>query len=110
MATTEKRWQDTIKHSPVTVDPGGLTARQREILDFIGLHLASHGRVPTVREIGVQFDIRSPNGVIYTLRSLERKGYIRRSPNISRGIELVSRDGRCPCCLQAIPADSGKDN
>ncbi len=66
-----------------------LTARQREIFEFIKGMIRSKGRPPSIREIGEQFAIRSTNGVRAVLEALERKGYIRRDRYTSRGIELL---------------------
>ena len=44
---------------------------------------------PTVREIGDKFGISSTNGVRSILAALIKKGYIRRAPRLSRGIEIL---------------------
>ena len=66
-----------------------LTARQREIFEFIKNMIRSKGRPPSIREIGESFKIRSTNGVRAVLEALERKGYIKRDRYTSRGIELL---------------------
>ncbi len=66
-----------------------LTKRQRTVYDFIRDKIQNRGYGPTVREIGEQFDISSPNGVMCHLKALEKKGLIHRSPNKSRAIELT---------------------
>lgn len=66
-----------------------LTARQQIVYDFIREKIVNRGYGPTVREIGEQMDIRSPNGVMCHLRALERKGMIIRAANKSRAIELT---------------------
>ena len=48
-----------------------LTERQREIYDFIREKIETRGYGPTVREIGLGFDIKSPNGVMCHLKALE---------------------------------------
>ena len=68
-----------------------LTARQREILDFIRETIEGKGFPPTIREIGERFKITSTNGVRAILSALSSKGYIRRKPLISRGIELAKK-------------------
>ena len=70
--------------------PRPLTERQREVLEFIRQNSGMYG--PAVREIAMAFGIRSPNGVMAHLNALEKKGYIRRRPKVTRGIEVVS----CP--------------
>ena len=47
------------------------------------------GYGPTVREIGLHFQIKSPNGVMCHLKALQKKGLIHREPNMSRAIQLL---------------------
>ena len=77
-----------------------LTDRQAEILAFITDFIRSNGYGPTIREIGDEHGIRSPNGVVGTLRALERKGLIRRNERISRGISVIG--GVCPMCGRRV--------
>ena len=65
-----------------------LTERQREIYDFVRDKIVNRGYGPTVRDIGAQFGIRSPNGVMCHLKALEKKGLILREPGKSRAIQL----------------------
>ncbi|MEM1063468.1 MAG: transcriptional repressor LexA [Planctomycetota bacterium] len=65
-----------------------LTERQREIYDFVRDKIVNRGYGPTVRDIGANFGIRSPNGVMCHLKALERKGLISREPGKSRAIML----------------------
>jgi repressor LexA len=67
-----------------------MTPRQAKVYEFIREKIRNRGYGPTVREIGAQFDITSPNGVVCHLRALEKKGLISREPNMSRAIELVA--------------------
>lgn len=67
-----------------------LTPRQREVLDFIREKITGRGYGPTVREIGENFQINSPNGVMCHLKALEKKGLITREPNMSRAIQLTN--------------------
>ena len=66
----------------------GLTKRQQEIYEFLKDKIENRGYGPTVREIGIQFNISSPNGVMCHLKALERKGLIVRESNMSRAICL----------------------
>src|SRR5215207_3155010 len=66
-----------------------LTERQREIYDFIRVKIESRGYGPTVREIGLAFDIKSPNGVMCHLKALEKKGLILREGFSARAIQLI---------------------
>ena len=69
---------------------GQLTDKQRKVYHFIRDKIRNRGYGPTVREIGVQFRIRSPNGVMCHLKALEKKGLIIREPNRSRAIQLAA--------------------
>jgi repressor LexA len=77
-----------------------LTERQNQIYDFVREMIQTEGRPPTMREIGEAFQIRSTNGVREALTVLERKGYIRREPYLSRGIELIETT---PTSVTPIP-------
>jgi repressor LexA len=68
-----------------------LTPRQREIYEFIADKIESRGYGPTVREIGLAFDIKSPNGVMCHLKALEKKGLIKREGFSARAIQLLDR-------------------
>ena len=68
-----------------------LTERQQEVYDFLKEKILKRGYGPTVREIGSQFGIRSPNGVMCHLKALERKGLITREPNMARAIQLTNQ-------------------
>src|SRR6186713_1596172 len=76
-----------------------LTERQLHVYDFIRDKIVNRGYGPTVREIGENFDISSPNGVMCHLKALEKKGLILRSPNKSRAIELTRAAKREPTGL-----------
>jgi repressor LexA len=67
-----------------------LTKRQKSVYEFIRDKIRNRGYGPTVREIGENFDISSPNGVMCHLKALEKKGLITREPNMSRAIQLVA--------------------
>ena len=73
-----------------------LTQRQREIYVFIRDKIQGRGYGPTVREIGTQFDIKSPNGVMCHLKALQKKGLIHREPNMSRAIQLLDDPTSAP--------------
>jgi repressor LexA len=68
-----------------------ITARQRRVLDFISTYFDANHEPPTMAEIGRQFGMTSLASVHNVLSILEREGMIRRIPNVSRGIELVSQ-------------------
>ncbi len=69
-------------------DKKALTDRQREVFEFIKARIEETNRPPTLREIGLQFQISSTNGVRSILAALVKKNFIARSPKLSRGIDL----------------------
>ncbi len=69
--------------------PKPLTDRQKEVYDYIRACTEKEKMPPTVREIGDRFHIASTNGVRSILAALIKKGYIRRAPRLSRGIEIL---------------------
>jgi repressor LexA len=77
-------------------DLEALTSRQREIYSFIRSKIQGRGYGPTVREIGLQFHIKSPNGVMCHLKALQKKGLIHREPNMSRAIQLLDDPTTAP--------------
>ena len=76
-----------------------VTKRQKAVYQFIRDKIRNRGYGPTVREIGEQFDIRSPNGVVCHLKALEKKGLIPREPNMSRAIQLATE----PAHMRGLP-------
>jgi repressor LexA len=77
-------------------DLDALTQRQREIYRFIRDKIQGRGYGPTVREIGTEFKIKSPNGVMCHLKALQKKGLIHREPNMSRAIQLLDDPTSAP--------------
>ncbi len=69
-----------------------LTKRQREILDYLTEYCDDNGYAPSFEEIARQFNYNSLATVHEHLSNLERKGYIKRSYNESRAIEVLPSD------------------
>ncbi len=69
-----------------------LSTRQKRILKFIESFIEEHGYPPTIREIGEAVDIASTSVVNYNLNKLVEYGLLARSPEVSRGLRLVSAD------------------
>ena len=70
-----------------------LTRRQREILDFLGAYIEEKQYAPSFEEIAHHFSFSSLATVHEHLTNLEQKGFIRRSHNESRSIEIVPEPG-----------------
>ncbi|MGE0813889.1 MAG: transcriptional repressor LexA [Vicinamibacterales bacterium] len=66
-----------------------LTKRQREILDFLNEFIQQHGYAPSLEEIGQRFGLSSLATVHKHMTNLESKGFIKRSWNRSRSVELL---------------------
>ena len=66
-----------------------LTKRQREILNYLSSYCEDNGYAPSFEEIAAQFNYNSLATVHEHLTNLERKGYIKRSYNESRAIEIL---------------------
>jgi repressor LexA len=71
-----------------------LTRRQREILDYLTGYIDDRGYAPSFEEIAERFHFQSLATVHEHLTNLERKGFIRRTPNESRAIEIVPPRGQ----------------
>ena len=69
-----------------------LTPRQRTILDVIRASVTSRGYPPSIREIGDAVGLTSTSSVAHQLRTLEKKGYLRRDPNRPRAVDVRSAD------------------
>lgn len=73
-------------------EPGGLTPRQRKVLEVIRDWVERFGYPPSVREIGDAVGLTSTSSVHHQLRTLERKGYLRRDPNRTRAVDVRGPD------------------
>ena len=87
----------------VKKDRKALTPRQREVFEFIKDRIEQTNRPPTLREIGLRFEISSTNGVRSILAALVKKNFIARSPKLSRGIDLPQtvREPKIPADFSA---------
>jgi repressor LexA len=66
-----------------------LTKRQKEILDFLQDFVTENGYPPSYEEIARNFGYTSLATVHEHLENLRQKGYIRKSYNASRSIEVM---------------------
>jgi repressor LexA len=69
-----------------------LTERQRTILEVIRASVTSRGYPPSIREIGDAVGLTSTSSVAHQLRTLERKGYLRRDANRPRAVDVRGSD------------------
>ncbi len=71
---------------------GKISAKQREILEYIRSQILDRGYPPSVREICDAVHLKSTSSVHSHLETLEKNGYIRRDPLKPRAIELIDDD------------------
>jgi repressor LexA len=69
-----------------------LTQRQRTILNVIRESVSTRGYPPSIREIGDAVGLTSTSSVAHQLRTLERKGFLRRDPNRPRAVDVRSAE------------------
>lgn len=70
------------------MDESGLTQRQRMVLEVIKDSVQRRGYPPSMREIGEAVGLTSTSSVSHQLRTLQRKGFLRRDPNRPRAVEV----------------------
>ena len=75
--------------NPEAGEEMSLTKRQREILTYLDSYSGERGYAPSFEEIAAHFNYNSLATVHEHLTNLERKGYIKRAYNESRGIEVL---------------------
>lgn len=68
---------------------GKISAKQREILEFVKDRIMKKGYPPAVREICDAVGLKSTSSVHSHLETLEKNGYIRRDPTKPRAIEII---------------------
>lgn len=68
---------------------GKITAKQKEILEYIKAEILKKGYPPAVREICEAVNLKSTSSVHAHLETLEKNGYIRRDPTKPRAIEIM---------------------
>lgn len=68
---------------------GKITAKQREILDYLKTQIINRGYPPAVREICEAVNLKSTSSVHSHLETLEKNGYIKRDPSKPRAIEII---------------------
>ena len=76
-----------------------LSAKQKEILEYIKDEILKKGYPPTVREICEKVNLRSTSSVHAQLSTMERNGFIRRDPTKPRAIEI------CDDSFQVVRTD-----
>lgn len=78
-----------MKQKPDTAKE--ISPKQRRIITYIAEFMEERGYPPTVRDIMRGAGLSSTSVVDYNLNILTSRGYLRRDPDVSRGIELLER-------------------
>jgi len=78
-----------------------LTERQEEIYKYLLEYLDERGYPPSIRDIMRAFGFKSPKAAADHLAALERKGFIRRAPELSRAIEVPARNAEIAAARSA---------
>lgn len=76
------------------MSPRHLTPKQKQVLDYIQAYSAEQGYAPTQQEIARRFGFQSLGTVQNYLVRLEREGFLRRSWNAKRALEVVDAGPR----------------
>jgi repressor LexA len=84
----------------------GLTAKQEKVLKFIRERVGEN-LPPTIREIAGEMGVSSTGTVRDYLTALQRKGYLKRTNNKSRAIELLDSPDKIPI-ISSIAAGEPK--
>jgi repressor LexA len=69
-----------------------LTGIQKDILDFLIDQIKGKGIPPTLAEVADHFGYRNRATVQQHFSAIEKKGFIKKNPKLSRGIELTLDD------------------
>jgi len=68
-----------------------LTRRQKQMVDYLEHFIGEHGYAPTLAEVGEYFGLSSLATVHKHLKNLESKGFIHRTHNHSRALEIAGK-------------------
>jgi len=106
MPVTFARMSDSTRTPGTTVGATGLTERQRTILEVIRTSVTTRGYPPSIREIGDAVGLTSTSSVAHQLRTLERKGYLRRDPNRPRAVDVRGLEDSAPVVTDVSGSDA----
>jgi len=81
-----------------------LTAAQRRVYDWIVDYIDRMNMSPTLAEIADGLGYRHVSSMLVHVNALDKKGYIKRHPNIARGIEIIRRKSNAIPVYGYVPA------
>jgi SOS-response transcriptional repressors (RecA-mediated autopeptidases) len=80
---------------------------KQRVYDFLRRYIAGRSYAPTIAEISLHINLSSFASIHRILSQLESEGLILRTPNISRGIELVDKS---TCFIAPAPGEPPPDH
>jgi repressor LexA len=80
-----------------------LTARQKEVLDFVEDCQRRTGFCPSLQETAEHFGFKSPNSVRQHIRLIEQKGFLRRVRGRSRALVVVRPERQRDSDIVRVP-------
>ena len=81
-----------------------LTAKQKQLLDFLKTYQEANEHAPSFDEMKDAIGLKSKSGIHRLVSALEERGHIRRLANRARAIEILS-DSPAPAMDNVIQAD-----
>lgn len=81
-----------------------LTSRQKDILEVIRASILERGYAPSIREIGAKVGLQSTSSVSHQLKILERNGFLERSQNTSRAVNIKEKDIKENSTITNLPS------
>ena len=66
-----------------------LTKKQKNVLDAVKAYIAKEGFPPTCQELQTILGFASANSITGYLDAIEKKGFIKRKPRLSRSIVVL---------------------
>lgn len=81
-----------------------ISAKQKEILEYIKSQILTKGYPPSVRDICEAVQLKSTSSVHSHLETLEKNGYIKRDPTKPRAIEILDDSfNMIRCDVTSVP-------
>ncbi|MFE0747380.1 transcriptional repressor LexA [Gordonia sp. NPDC058843] len=90
------RGADTEAPIDVAAAEASLTPRQLGVLEVIRRSVRERGYPPSIREIGDEVGLASTSSVAHQLRTLERKGLLKRDANRPRAVNIAPSEPPTP--------------
>lgn len=85
-----------------------LTAKQRDLLNFLTDYQDNHDHAPSFDEMKDAMGLKSKSGIHRLVSALEERGHIRRLANRARAIEIIHNPG--PVAEKALAHSTKSDN